>query len=121
ERSLRQSLAANRNGLRRRIAAADGLQQTADQSASVHHFANVLFNCMRGGTFNNSYRFPGKDFAAFVHAHSTTVHTSPQQWLGQLPESLALEQLHQEVAERDDVHLSRLAHEYLPLSFSRRH
>ena len=121
ERSLRQSLAANRNGLRRRIAGADGLQQTADRSASVHHFANVLFNCMRGGTFGDSYRFPVKDFAAFVQTHSTTVYERHQQWLGQLPASLALDQLHQEVAKRNDVHLSRLAHEYLPLSFSRRH
>ena len=121
ERSLRQGLAANRNGLRRRIAAADGLQQTADQAASVHHFANVLFNCMRGGTFDDSYRFPGKDFAAFVRAHNTTVYASHQRWLGEVPESLTLDQLHQEVAKRDDVHLSRLAHEYLPLSFSRRH
>ena len=121
EHSLRQSLAANRSGLRRRIAAADGLQQTADQSASVHHFANVLFNCMRGGTFNDSYRFPGEDFAAFVRAHSTTVYASHEQWLGELPESLALDQLHQGVAKRNDIHLSRLAHEYLPLSFSRRH
>jgi hypothetical protein len=121
ERSLRQSLAANRNNLRRRIAAADGLQQTADQSASVHHFANVLFNCMRGGTFNDSYRFPGKDLASFISAHSTTVYASHQQWLEELPEFLTLAQLHQEVAKRNDIHLSRLAHEYLPLSFSRRH
>jgi len=121
EHSLRQSLTANRMGLRRRIAAADGLQQTADESASVHHFANVLFNCMRGGAFNDSYRFPGKDFEDFVRVHSTIVHASHQQWLEELPESLALNQLHHEVAKRNDVHLSRLAHEYLPLSFSRRH
>jgi len=121
ERSLRQSLSANRNNLRRRIAAADGLQQTADQSASVHHFANVLFNCMRGGTFNDSYRFPRRDFASFINAHSTTVYASHRQWLEGQPESLTLAQLNQEVAKRNDIHLSRLALEYLPLSFSRRH
>ncbi len=121
ERTLRQSLAANRSGLRRRIAAADGLQQTADQSTSVHHFANVLFNCMRGGTFTDSYRFFSKDFAAFVRARSTTAHTNHQPWLTKLPESPTLDQLHLEVAKLNDVHLSRLAHEYLPLSFSRRH
>ena len=76
---------------------------------------------MRGGTFTDSYRFPGKDFADFVRAHSITVHASHQQWLEKLPESLALDQLHREVAKLNDVHLSRLAHEYLPLSFSRRH
>ena len=121
ERSLRQSLNANRSGLRLRIAAADGLQQTADQTTSIHHFANVLFNCMRGGTFSDSYRFPGADFAKFVRARNTAVHERHHQWIGKLPESLTLDQLHGEVAKQKDVHLSRLAHEYLPLGFSRRH
>jgi hypothetical protein len=121
EQSLRQAIAANRSGVHRRIAAADGLQQTADQSASVHHFANVLFNCMRGGTFNDSYRFPSADFTEFVRTRNTSVHARHHRWLDGLPESVTLDQLREKVAKRNDVHLSRLAHEYLPLSFSRRH
>ena len=121
EASLRQSIAANRNGLRRRIAAADGLQATADQTASVHHFANVLFNCMRGGAFADSYRFPSADFAAFVRVRNSSVHARRRRWLQDLPESLTLPQLYGAVAGCNDLRLSRLAHEYLPLSFSRRH
>ena len=121
ERALRQSIAANRAGVRRRIAAADGLQQTADQTASAHHFANVLFNCMRGGTFADSYRFPGADFAAFAQVRNRAIHARNQRWLTQLPELLTLDELHAAAATRDDVQLARLANEYLPLSFSRRH
>lgn len=121
EQSLREAVSANCSGVRRRIAAADGLQQTADQSASVHHFANVLFNCMRGGTFTDSYRFPGADFAAFVQARNSAVRARHQRWLAQLPDSVTLTELHDAAGKQDDVHLVRLAHEYLPLSFSRRH
>jgi hypothetical protein len=120
-RSLRQAIEANRAGLRRRIAAADGLQATADQSASVHHFANVLFNCMRGGTFDDSYRFPSADFAAFVGTRNQPVFAKHRHWLESLPASLTLAELQPQVAKRGDAQLTRLAHEYLPLTFSRRH
>ncbi len=121
ERLLRKGLQANQNGVRRRIAAADGLQQTADQAASVHHFANVLFNCMRGGTLNDSYRFPAADFSAFVVAHNKSVHARHRGWLQGLPATLTLDDLRRQAAEQQDPHLARLAAEYLPITFSRRH
>jgi hypothetical protein len=121
EIALRKSAAANRRGLRARIAAADGLQETADRSASVHHFANVLFNCMRGGTFVDSYYFPGSDFGKFLKSRNSTLHESHRAWLELLPERMTLEELDRSVAEQDDDQLTRLSREYLPLSFSRRH
>jgi hypothetical protein len=121
EQSLRASIQANTEGLRRRIAAADGLQETADRTASVHHFANVLFNCMRGGTLDDSYRFPSADFALFIRTHNKSVFTHQRDWLEKLPESLTLDVLHKKAAARHDRQLMRLAHEYLPLTFSRRH
>ncbi len=119
--SLRQAIEQNRAGLRRRIAAADGLQATADQTVSVHHFANVLFNCMRGGTFNDSYRFPSADFASFVRTRNAEVFAAHRSWLESLPASLTLDELRREVAARNEAQLERLAREYLPLTFSRRH
>jgi hypothetical protein len=121
EQSLRASIQANEEGLRHRIAAADGLQQTADRTASIHHFANVLFNCMRGGTLNDSYRFPSADFALFIRMRNKSVFAHHREWLDKLPESLTLEALHKKVASRHDRQLLRLAHEYLPVTFSRRH
>lgn len=121
EQSLRSSVQANEEGLRRRIAAADGLQQTADRTASIHHFANVTFNCMRGGTLNDSYRFPSADFALFIRMRNKSVFAHHREWLDKLPESLTLEVLHKKVVGRHDRQLLRLAHEYLPVTFSRRH
>ncbi len=121
EAALKQSVADNTRGLWRRIAAADGVQQTADQSASVHHFANVLFNCMRGGTFTASYSFPSSDFATFLKSRNVILHHLYLGWLRQLPETLTLEQLGRLVEAEKDIHLQRLAREYLPLTFSRRH
>jgi hypothetical protein len=119
--SLKRAVEANRAGLRRRIAAADGLQDTADQTASVHHFADALFNCMRGGTFNDGYRFPSADFADFVRTRNRRVFEKHRAWLESLPAARTLAQVLDQVAKKNDAQLARIAHEYLPLTFSRRH
>lgn len=121
ETALAQAVAANQEGLRLRIAAADGLQQTADQAASVHHFANVLYNCMRGGTFSNAYRFPARDFASFLLRRNRQVHERHRPWLDRLPETIDREDPLLQAACREDAQFERLLREYLPLTFSRRH
>lgn len=120
-RTLIESLAANRRGLRRRVAAADGLQLTADRAASAHHFSNVLFNVMRGGTLDHGYHCPRADFAAFLKIRNAAVHARHRAWLDSLPEVLALPALPEQAAPCGDRQLTRLAREYLPLCFSRRH
>jgi len=119
--ALRESLAANTRGLRHRVAAADGLQQTADRTACAHHFSNVLFNLMRGGTLDHGYCCPRSDFAAFLKTRNTAVHARHRDWLDSLPQELALPTLPEQAAQRGDHQLTRLASEYLPLCFSRRH
>jgi len=42
-RSLRESVAASRAGILRRVAGADALQRTADEAATAHHVASVLY------------------------------------------------------------------------------
>ena len=118
---LKADVQATRDALIRRIAAADGLQQTGDTAASVHHFANVLFNCMRGGTLPDSYRFPSADFAAFLKARNTSIHARHTAWLKSLPEQTNLAELNSSAKSTGDAQLVRLAREYLPLTFSRRH
>ena len=119
--SLASDVAATRDALKERIAAADGLQQTADASMSVHHFANVLFNCMRGGTLPDGYRFPTVDLAEFLRQRNVTIHARHTSWLKALPAQLDLDTLRQHAAATGDPQLVRLAREYLPLTFSRRH
>ena len=55
------------------VAAADGLQLTGDGAATMHHFANVLFNVMRGGTFHRNYAVPTADFGEFLRARNPAV------------------------------------------------
>ena len=118
---LRVDVIATRDALKSRIAAADGLQQTGDSAASVHHFANVLFNCMRGGTLPDGYRFPSADFAGFIRARNVTIHSRHADWLKLLPPQMDIAQLRASVQTTADPQLIRLAREYLPLTFSRRH
>ena len=37
------------------VAQADGVQHTADQAGMARHYANVLFNVMRGGIYADNY------------------------------------------------------------------
>jgi hypothetical protein len=114
-------LAAGVLALKRRIAGAGALQQSAESGTSVHHFANVLFNCMRGGTLHDNYRFPGSDFSAFLKCRNLDVLRSHQEWVSSLPEECTLQELSSLAAAQGDPQLARLAGEYLPICFSRRH
>ncbi|MFN3201376.1 MAG: hypothetical protein ACE366_23445 [Bradymonadia bacterium] len=116
-----RAVESNRRGLRDRIAFADGLQHTADRYTSVHHFSNVLFNCMRGGTFDAGYAFPRGDFLQFLEGRNLAVATRYASDLAALPDPLDLDTLRGFLEGHGDPQLQRLAAEYLPLTFSRRH
>jgi hypothetical protein len=119
--ALLASTEANTQGLRQRVAAADGLQQTADHAASVHHFSNVMFNVMRGGTLDQGYDCPSADFAKFLKSRNSQIAARHQGWLAKLPERISLTTLAEQAAQQGDTQLRRLANEYLPLCFARRH
>ncbi len=107
--------------LLRNIASADGLQSTADRLATAHHFANVLFNNMRGGVFADNHNIPAADFAAFLHERNREVHARAAGFLATLPADIFVEDLLEKAAAQNDPDLLRLAYEYLPITFSRRH
>jgi hypothetical protein len=117
EASLREGSAA----LEAKVAGADGLQRTGDERASTHHAANVLFNSMRGGVFTSGYRLRAPDFARFVAARNRPLATRFGDLLTSLPEEIERSELVAGAAATGDPNLERLATEYLPLSFSRRH
>ena len=115
------ALAAAAANLRRNVASADGLQLTADVPASVHHLANVLFNNMRGGVFAKHHLVPAGEFAAFVRQRNAPVADRRADWLAGLPGELPVAALLEAARAEGDADLERLAHEYLPLHFGRRH
>ena len=120
-RAVTADLAASVEDLKKRIAGAGAMQQTADRAASVHHFANVLFNCMRGGTPHDGCNFARADVAGFLLARNAAVARRHREWVDGLPERATLEELVARAAGRGDPQLVRIVREYLPLSFSRRH
>lgn len=114
-------LTAGVAALRKRIAGAGANQQTADANVGIHHFANVLFNCMRGGTLDNNYRFPVHDFRHFLQCRNLHLLRKHEAGLATLPDPCSLQQLANHGDAQGDPQFSRLAGEYLPICFSRRH
>ena len=118
---LEQDIAANKENLEKIVAAADGLQLTSDTLCSSHHFANVMFNVMRGGIFADQYRLQTRDFIEFLKQHNRPVLNRNLAFLSQLPPEITVWDLQAEVERIQQPDLIRLSYSYLPLMFSRRH
>ena len=103
------------------MAASDGFQVTNEESVSVHHYANVLFNVLRGGIFDNQYTIQTKDCVKTIKHFNTDVYSAHAEWLSQLPAHVSLADLYHEVETRHCSQLERLTMEYLPITFGRRH
>jgi hypothetical protein len=118
---VEESLQAASDGLRRIVGSTDGIQLTGRTGDSVHHFANVLFNDLRGGVFVDNYSFPRADFAAFLRARNREVATRHAELVAGLPAVPTVTDLHRAAEATGDADLRRLCFEYLPLCFGRRH
>jgi hypothetical protein len=121
ESLLAEDVRANRVGLERILASADGFQSTGEELATAHHEANVLFNVMRGGIPVDGYRIEARDVCAFIEERSPATAELCRPLLADMPEHLTLQQLLDGARASRNPDLYRLALEYLPLTFSRRH
>lgn len=99
----------------------DGAQTTADAVACAAHRSNVLFNAMRGGVPLDGYAVDASDFRRFVGGRNREIAHRHAAFLGGLPEKLGVETLPNAVSGAGCPQLTRLAMEYLPLTFGRRH
>jgi len=118
---LDEDVARGTGNLIRIVAEADGLEVTGDDLNSWRHFSNALFNTMRGGIPDRGYQIARSDFKAFVGQANRTVAARHAAFLDALPETVLHSTLLELAHQRQDPDLERLAHEYLPLTFSRRH
>ncbi|MCQ2334770.1 MAG: hypothetical protein MJZ89_02905 [Paludibacteraceae bacterium] len=103
------------------VAQNDGVQITADEHANARHFANVLFNTMRGGFYVDNYMISGPAFAQHVRLFNHAVADRHAAFLDSLPQQIERFNLLEECLLQNDPQLNRLFEEYLPLTFSRRH
>jgi len=112
---------SNTQKLNHLVGLADGIQKTADTINDRRHYANVMFNIMRGGIFHNQYQIDKTDFIAHLRDSNIRLSERLQGAFSALPDQLHLQELINAVAALNNPDLIRLAIEYLPLSFSRRH
>jgi len=103
------------------VAASDGLQLTGDRLLNIRHFANTMFNIMRGGIFDDNYKIEKSDFVPYMRKANKNVFAAHQSVLEALPAEFDLNQLKSLGSDSSDLDFKRLCFEYLPLKFSRRH
>ncbi len=118
---IKESIDRGSTDLKSIMAGLDGFQATAEEAVTVHHYANVLFNGMRGGIFDDQYQIDTQDFISHVNHFNSNVSKSHTDLFDSFPETLNLRELHTQIQSTADTNLIRLCYEYLPLTFGRRH
>ena len=103
------------------VAAADGLQHTANETTTTRHYMSVLYNNMRGGVFLDGYKINPALFVEFVGTHNKELLKRQSVFFEKLSELEDILQLYEKAFENKDPDLIRLSLEFLPLTFSRRH
>ncbi|MDX2048429.1 MAG: hypothetical protein SFU87_16705 [Chitinophagaceae bacterium] len=103
------------------VAAADGLQFSADELGNTRHYSNTLFNIMRGGIFDDGYNISKNDFVKYFRKANAIAYASNEKHLQPLREQFSVFTLKELAEQSGDADFIRLATEYLPLKFSRRH
>ncbi len=121
EKQVREDIEAGTRRLIEIVAGSDGLQLTSDHPVDSRHFANTLFNIMRGGIFDFNYRIEKWDFTKFISTANILVFQKFKAQLDALPDAFSLMELKKLAAQSEVGAFSRLCMEYLPLKFSRRH
>ena len=112
---------AGNENLVRIVAGADGLQSSKDSLSAARHFSNVLFNVMRGGIFDDGVNAGREDFNSFLEKANRPLASRFRDFCEALPEKIVRSELLAKAAASGDPGLEKLAFEYLPLTFSRRH
>ena len=116
-----ESIGEGTKNLIQLTAAADGLQSTADNFRDNRHFSNTLFNIMRGGIFDNNYQIEKWDFKNYLQKANQETFEDCTKIIEQFPETFSLGHLRNLGKKVSDSNFRRLAMEYMPLKFSRRH
>lgn len=121
ESALNEDIQSNGMALRSKVGASDGLQLTSNGIRDARHRSNTLFNIMRGGAFNDGYTISVADFKNYLASWNRDTLAGYGEILDSFEDSISRDELLDWVEIQDDLDLYRLACEYLPLSFSRRH
>ncbi|WP_282043724.1 hypothetical protein [Winogradskyella flava] len=119
--SLNQNIDLGTKKLIKLNASSDALQLTSDNYKDTRHFSNTLFNIMRGGIFDDGYTIEKWDFENYLSKANKDIYRTSEKLLQDLPETFSLQVLRKYGNWSEDKDFRRLALEYMPLKFSRRH
>jgi hypothetical protein len=120
-KAIGESVDQGTDKLARIMASADGLQGTAEETVTAHHYANVLFNVLRGGIFSDQYQVSSDDLKATIRYFNRPVYEANREVLQGLPGRLNAADMLDLGRQSGDPQLRRLLYEYLPITFGRRH
>lgn len=120
---LKEDILQTKEKLNEFVSAADGIQETADKMTCTHHFANVMFNIMRGGVFTDNGKINLQDFEKFVLSRNKKQNESVHSVLADFKKikDIDYNSLYKQIQQTKDSQLMRQFLEYMPLTFSRRH
>ncbi len=116
-----KDIADGEERMRSLISAADGIQHTADKMTALHHEANVMFNIMRGGIPADGGFIDKNDFLDFVRIRNRKLVAEAKNLCAEFGDKTEPEIFLESATAAKNPQLVRLAYEYVPLTFSRRH
>ena len=119
--AVRNDVADGSCRLKNLLAGADAFQSGGNQARNQRHLSNVIFNVMRGGVPRSDFKIAACDFVQHVKLVNRKLFEKHSEQLLSLPDTMERSELLQQVAATRDSQLLRVAREYLPLVFSRRH
>lgn len=118
---IEADITANRAIIMKIVAGADGIQLSQLPVSANRHFANVLYNVLRGGTFADQYWIDRADLQDYVAVHLPALLAAQAGFFAALPDRIRVHDLWVQVETSNSADLKRLCATYLPLTFSRRH
>tara|TARA_B110000003_G_scaffold152808_2_gene153531 strand:- start:49278 stop:52748 length:3471 start_codon:yes stop_codon:yes gene_type:complete len=120
-KKINESIATGSRRLIELNSASDAIQVSADNLKDTRHFANTLFNIMRGGIFDDNYKIEKWDFKNYLENANKKVAFTSENIIEILPDVFPLAELQKIAYVNEDKNFRRLCLEYMPLKFSRRH
>jgi len=118
---INQEILNSSNELYKLVGSSDGIQLSSDRRRNIRHFANTLFNIMRGGIFDKDYLVEKNDFIKYLDNASKKCEHEMSSIISEWPDHFDLHFLRDSINQCNSKVFQRLATEYLPIKFSRRH
>ena len=118
---INQEILNSSNELYKLVGSSDGIQLSSDRRRNIRHFANTLFNIMRGGIFDKDYLVEKNDFIKYLDNASKKCGHEMSLIISEWPDHFDLHFLRDSINKSNSKVFKRLATEYLPIKFSRRH